>query len=690
MSELLPDIEQAVALHQQGRLDEAERIYRQILTSRPQDAQARQLLGLVAYQRGNLVQAAELIEAAIREQPDEADFHNNLGEVYRALGRVGEAALCYERALRLEPAYAHAHNNLGLARKAAGDRVAARLAFQAALRLEPGYAEAWTNLGVLEQEQGNLSEAILCFERAVTAQPGFALGHSLRGRALRKIGRREEAVAELREAVRLAPDSADAHYFLGLALRESSQLSAAAEQFSRSIELRPGFPEAYVDLGICAREMGRAEQVVDCFRQAMTLAPGAPLVHSNLLFATHYLPGLTPAKIAAEHQCWSERHAGMPGDSVPAPTGDRRLKRRLRVGYVSPDFREHSVARFLLPLLENHRSEAFETYAYAAVDRSDVFTERFKQLAGAWRDISKMTDAQAAEQIRQDGIDMLVDLAGHTANNRLPIFARKPAPIQLTYLGYPNTTGLASIDYRIVDGWSDPEGITDPHYAEKLWRLPETAWCYRPLESLPEPEPSPRLAAGRVAFGSFNILAKMSAKSVELWAAVLREVPHATLVLKSKGLADAAVCREVAARFERLGVAGERLIFAPWTKTVREHLEHYREVDVALDTFPYHGTTTTCDALWMGVPVVTLAGDMHHSRVGVSLLTHVGRPELIAKSPEEFVRIAVELANAPERLGKMRMGLRAQMAVSPLRNEVKFARQFEAALTAMWERKTEE
>ena len=754
MSVPLPDIDQAVALHQQGRLDEAERIYRRLLADRPQDAQVTQLLGLAAYQRGNLKEAAELIEAAIRARPEEADFHNNLGEVYRGLGRPAEAAACYGRALELAPTYTHAHNNLGLARKALGDRPAARLAFQAALRIEPDYAEAWTNLGVLEQELGNSPEAILSFERAVTAQPGFALAQTLLGEALRQRGLRADALRALQTAVRLAPDSLDACYFLGLALLEDQQLEAAAKQFSRVVALRPNFSEAHNALGACVLDLGQLdralvhfdqairlkadfgaahlnrgnvlkqqhqyeaaiasyqlalraspnyagthfslgsayeeagdiERALDCHRRAVALEPGSPFFHSNLLLALHYHPGVQPAEFAAEHARWAERHAHPLRASIRPQRTARGSRRRLRIGYVSPDFRDHVVLRFLLPLLQHRQGDVFEVYAYSAATRPDAVTDQVKALVDGWRDLRTLTDAQAAELIRADEIDILVDLAGHTGGNRLLTFALKPAPLQVSWLGYPNTTGLATIEYRMVDGWSDPEGMTDRFYAEKLWRLPDTAWCYRPLENLADPEPSPRLAAGKVAFGSFNRLAKLSSQSIELWAEILRGVPRSTLVLKARGLADAAVRREVTARFERTGIAGERLAFSPWTETAREHVEYHRNVDLALDTFPYHGTTTTCEALWMGVPVVTLAGDMHHSRVGVSLLTNVGLPELIARTPEEYVRIAVELANDPRRLTEIRLGLRARMAASPLRNEGKFARQFEAALSAMWER----
>ena len=786
MSATSPELKQAVAWHQQGRIDEAEAVYLRILEKAPSQAHVRQLLGLIHYQRRNFAEAARLIEEAVRLAPNIAEYQNNLGEVYRGMNRLADAASCYGRALEMNPAYAHAHNNLGLVQGLLGKLEAARKSFRSAVDLMPGYAEAWINLSLLEQDDRNWPAAVAALERAVAAAPGSALAWETLGKTLFHLGRKTDAAAALRHAIQLKPDFADAHFNLGLVLLDSQEPEAAAEQFTKALELVPDAPEVHHQLGHCAKALGRFDEARRCFDRAMEKSPdfaeayrsrgllsqeqgdraaaladlqqaialnpnfgaalnslgvllldigqfgaaraaferaltsepesvGAqlnlasvlmfqgraeeamaiyeralgtaadtPALGDNLLYAMLYGSRYTADEIALCHRRWPERYAAT---LKPFTRGTRPSGRgRLRVGYVSPDFYDHAVARFLLPLLGGHDRERFEVFAYSDVVQADGITQALQDAVEHWRPVAGWSDQRLGEQIVADGIDILVDLSGHAGKNRLLVLARKPAPLQVTYLGYPNTTGLAAIDYRIVDGWSDPEGMTDPYYTEKLWRLPDTAWCYRPLADLPESEASPRLAAGKVAFGSFNNLAKMSAKCVELWAAVLRAVPHSTLALKTKGLADEAVCRGVVARFERLGVAGERLVFSPWTKTVREHMEYHREIDVALDTFPYHGTTTTCDALWMGVPVVTLAGDMHHSRVGVSLLTNAGLPDLIAQSPEEFVRIAVELAKNTQRLAEIRAGLRSQMMASPLRNEAKFAREFETALTAMRER----
>ena len=821
MSRPVPDLERAVALHQQGQLDEAEAIYRRILQVKPQEATGRQLLGLVAYQRGRLAEAAEWIEAAIRLNSRVADFHNNLGEVYRAQQRPAAAAKCYERALKLNPAYAHAHNNLGLVLETLGHRAAARASFQAALRVAPGYAEAWNNLGLLEQAGGDLTNAIGCFERGIKTWPGFAEGYCMLGQALGQVGRRAEALSALREAVRLRPDLADAHYNLGLVLAEARQPAEAIIEFEKAAALRPDFaeahnnwgnqlieleqpeaaetklmaawrlkpllPEIHNNLGLCAKATGRLDEALGHFNRAIELKPAyvealnnralvhrargdnesalaefgkvlaaqpdygsalnnlgclymdtgrfsaaraaleralarepdspatrlnlasllifegraeeavaiydglrgtavdVPAMGSNLLYAVTCASSFPPAEIAARHLAWPERYAsGAMSFSIP----QRSFKHeRLRVGYVSADFFEHAVARFLLPLLTNHDRNRFEIHVYSDATVKDDVAKGFESSTEHWRAVAGWKDPRLGGQIMADEIDLLIDLSGHTAKNRMQLFTRKPAPVQVSYLGYPNSTGLRTIDYRLVDRWSDPEGLTDPFYTETLWRLPETAWCYRPPSNLPEPVPSRRLDAGEVNFGSFNNLTKLSPRTVELWGEILRLVPRAKLILKARGMVDEGVRRDVRSRFERVGIPGARLEFSPWMKTAHDHFDYYRHVDLALDTFPYHGTTTTCDAMYMGVPVLTLAGEMHHSRVGVSLLTNVGLPEFVAPSADEFVRRAVELAGAPARLAEIRAGLRGRMVASPLMNEVQFARQFEEALTAMWARR---
>ena len=669
-----------------GKLEAARKSFRSAVDLMPDYAEAWTNLGLLEQGERNWPAAVSALERAVAAQPGSPAVFEALGKALFHLGRKINAVAALRQAIRLKPDFADAQFNLGVVLLDSEEPEAAVKQFAKVLEFVPDSPEAHTQLGLCAKALGRFDEARRCFNRAVEKSPDFAEAYRSRGLLSEEQGDRAAALADFQRAVSLNPNFGAALNSLGVLWLDIGQFGAARAAFERALTCEPESVGARLNLASVLMFEGRAEEAAAIYERALGTPADTPALGDNLLYALLYGSRFTAAEIASDHRRWPERYAASPVAFARAPRPGERG--RLRVGYVSPDFYDHAVARFLLPLLGGHARERFKVFAYSDVVQADGVTQALQAAVEHWRPVAGWSDQRLGEQIVADGIDILVDLSGHAGKNRLLVLARKPAPLQVTYLGYPNTTGLAAIDYRIVDGWSDPEGMTDPHYTEKLWRLPDTAWCYRPLADLAEPEPSPRLAEGKVAFGSFNNLAKMSVKCVELWAAVLRSVPHSTLALKTKGLADATVCRDVVARFERLGVAGERLVFSPWTKTVREHMEYHREIDVALDTFPYQGTTTTCDALWMGVPVVTLAGDMHHSRVGVSLLTNVGLPDLVAKSPEEFGRIAVGLANAPERLAKIQTGLRAQMAASPLRNEVKFARQFEAALTAMWARHT--
>ena len=786
MSGLAQNFERAVALHQQGRLDEAEPIYRSILQSKPREAPVRQLLGLVAYQRGNLKEAAELIETAILASPDQADFHNNLGEIYRGLNRMADAAKCYERALRLNSSYAHAHNNLGLARKALGDRTVARLCFQAALRVDPGFAEAWTNLGVLQQQDGELTEALACFEHAAVAKPGFALAHWLLGEALKQLGRKNDAAAALREAIRLNPNLAEARYALGELLVEDEQLVAAEEHLESALVLRPNYPEAHNILGLCARargqfgralvhfdhairlksgfvaaynnrglvyraigkpgsaladyrqaleleptngpalgnlgnmllevgqldeasevlervvalshpqevefaehllnlgnvrkEQGSLDQAITCFRRATELQPARPMLGDNLLLALHYHADCSADDLAVAHRKWGAGVAQQYRPSLPhVPRALRKQKERIRVGYVSPDFRQHAVARFMLPLLENHDHRVFEIFGYADVLVPDSMTARLQALTDTWRNIAVLHDAAVADLVRRDEIDILVDLAAHTARNRLLVFARKPAPIQVTYLAYCSTTGLDTLDYRISDFFLDPEGTDFRHYTERTIRLPGCYWCYSPPEIPLDVGVLPALAAKKVTFGCLNNFCKVTDATLRLWCRVLRVVPDSRLLLYSL---PGRHRERVFAAFRAAGLEASRLEFVGYQPFDR-YLATYQEIDIALDPFPFAGGTTTCDALWMGVPVVSMTGQTAVSRGGLSLLSNVGLADLVARNDQDYVQIAAGLAQDETRLAELRGELRMRLQKSPLMDARNFAARFEDALGMM-------
>ena len=368
------------------------------------------------------------------------------------------------------------------------------------------------------------------------------------------------------------------------------------------------------------------------------------------------------------------------------PVADQRPGRRLRVGYVSPDFCSHSCSYFLVPLLAGHDRRHFDLVAYSDVARPDGLTAAFRNLVPEWRDTAGLDDAAFAARVRDDAIDVLVDCAGHTKDNRLGAFARRPAPVQATWLGYPGTTGLDVFDARLVDSVSDPEGTADAAASEPLARVDGGFLAYMPAPFAPPVSPPPMLAAGRPTFGSFNNLPKITDTCVALWAAALAAVPAARLVIKARGLDEPELRAALVGRFAGHGIDPGRIEPRGFDGAVQDHIARYAEVDVALDTVPYNGTTTTCEALWMGVPVVTLAGDRHAARVGASLLTRIGAGDWIAADAAGFARVARSLVADPDGLARTRAGLRARLSASPLCDGARLARGVEAVYRRLWER----
>ena len=647
-------IEQAFAAalqhHQSGRLAEAEAIYREILAVEPRQPGALHYLGVIAHQVGRHELAVDLIQQAIAIAPAIPDFYSNLGEAYRRLGQVDTAIAAYRQALALHPDYPEAHSNLGNA--------------------------LW--------EKGQLNEAIAACRRAIALRPDYPEAHSNLGVALSDQGQYDAAIAACRQAIAYKPDYAEAYNNLGNALKEKGQLAEAAAAYRQAIALNPNYADACFNLAVTLRDEGQLDTAIAAYRQARALKPGDLEAHSILLHTLHCHPGLDARAIAEEHRLWNREHAEPLARFVPRHPNDRSPDRRLRIGYVSPDFRGHSVAYFLEDLFAGHDPAQVEIFCYANLKRPDEVTARLRQMVPHWREILGLPDAQVAALVGEDKIDILVDLAGHTARGRLPLFARKPAPLQVTWLGYPGTTGLEAMDFRLTDARADPPGMTEHLHTERLVRLPDGAWCFRPSAQTPLVSEPPVRHNGRITFGCFNAMAKITTPLLILWSRILHGLPGSRLLLKNRSLLDASTRERIQAVFTDAGIGPERIELADYTTTVGDHLAIYGQVDIALDTFPYHGTTTTCEALWMGVPVVTLAGQTHASRVGVSLLSSVGLPELIAASSEEYLRIAVNLGHEVERLSELRAGLRARMSSSPLMDGPRFARNLEQAYRQMW------
>jgi len=698
--EALAAFEQAIRFYPSGaeahynlgntlsRLDRAEEAlaaYRRAIQCRPGFAEAHYNLGNTLNKLGRIEEALAAYRSAIQLSPSCAVAHYNHGNMASDLGRTDEAVASYRDAVRSNPFHAEAHYNLGNMLDKLGLEDEAGEAFRQAVQLDPGLADAQNNLANFLKKRGHLDEAIAGYQRALRLQPELVEARTNLAATLTLLGCFEEAVTACQEAIRIKPGDAAAYGHLGSALKGMCQMGEAVAAYQRALEIKPDHADAHNNLGVALKDMGRAEEAIVSYRRALELQPEAAGIRSNVAFTMHYPPEADAAAEAvfAEHLEWARIHASPLEKDAALHSNDRSAGRRLRVGYVSPDFRVHSVAYFIENLLAGHDPSQVEVFCYADIIREDSVSARLRSYAVHWRRITGLGDERVARLVREDAIDILVDLAGHTSGNRLPVFARRPAPVQVTAIGYCGTTGLSAIDFRLTDALADPPGATEHLHTERLVRLPR-AWCFRPPEDAPPVAELPAGRAGHATFGCFNARPKMNASTFALWARILEAVPGSRLMLKNGALRDSSVQIEIRDFFSGAGIHPERIELLGWLPSAREHLAAYERVDVALDTFPYHGTATTCEALWMGVPVVTMAGKVHASRVGVSLLTNVGLPELIAQTPGEYVQVAAGLAADLHSLAALRQSLRERMRASALSDAHRFARDVEAAYRAMW------
>lgn len=491
----------------------------------------------------------------------------------------------------------------------------------------------------------------------------------------------EGAKAAYLDVLQYDENNPDALHLLGMIAYQKDDYDRALELINRAISFNQYDPDFYNNCGEAFLATGRVNEAINCYKQAVQLRPAFLKAHSNLLFALSYYPYVKPEAVLAEHRRWSKRQElPLAGAIKPHPNRPDPL-RRLKVGYVSPDFRRHAVAYFIEPILANHDHAEFEVFCYDNWPNPDSMTQRFQGYADHWRSIAQLDDDALADLVRKDGIDILVDLSGHTYRHRMLLFARKPAPLQVTYLGYPNTTGLAAMDYRVTDVHADPVGMTDGYYTEKLMRFPDSMWCYCPPDDMPEVNPLPALQNGHVTFGSFNHLAKVTPEAIAVWSRLLRAVPGSRLIMAP--VAEGETRLRVTRAFEENGISGDHLELLGKIPA-DQYLQLRHRVDIALDSFPCNGGTTTCETLWMGVPVITLSGRTFVSRAGLSLLTNLGLPELIAHTPEEYVSIATRLVNDRERLQALRSSLRQRMAHSPLTDAQRITRNLEQAFRSAW------
>jgi protein O-GlcNAc transferase len=699
----------AAMAHQEARrFDAAEPIYRELIARDPRDVDALQLLGYLMLQTERPAEAVPLYQRALRRAAQPA-FRLYLGEALLLTDRVDEALPHLAAAVAALPRHPEPHFFYGLACRRRGDAPAALAAFRAAIACDPGNREHIDFLAKLLTTTGRHEEGVEVFRELLAEYPDSAPLHYALGSSLCCLGREAEAEPHLQRAVDGGCAIAEAHDLLGRCARAAQRWTEAARHFQRAVQLKPDFVAAMNNLALvlaeadrlneavavqchalkidpnyipstnnlagCLMRQGRVREAAQFHRRATELAPGNPAFHSNLLLSLNYDGELSPAALAAEHAAYQRRldtHSRLPASPLATPLPGPG--ERVRVGFVSADLRSHSVAFWIEPLLAHLDRDRVELHAFYNYGKSDGVTERLRRHFEHWHDLAGLDPAVALAALRAAAPHVLIDLSGHTAHNLLPALHRRAAPVQISFLGYPNTTGLTAMDFRLTDAVADPAGRTERWHVEQLLRFARTAWCYQPPPQSPAPR---RTATGGPVFGCFNNLAKIQPPVLAQWSRLLQRVSGSTLYLKSAGLQDPFLRRRFVEAFAAHGIGEVRIRLEGRRARVDNHLECYGEVDVALDTFPYHGTTTTAEALWMGVPVVTLAGADHRSRVGASLLTSIGRPEWVAGNWDDYVERAAVLASDPAGTPTAaRLAVREQLRTSPLMDAPAYAADF--------------
>ena len=645
-------------------------------------------LARLHHKTGNPAQAEVQCQLTLQADSHFADAHHLMGLIALQTGRFQDAATSIRRAIALNPQIAHYHNNFGLAQQALGQMVDALASFQEAVRLQPQFADGYRNIGKVLWSQGRAGEALAQFREAVRINPQFAEGHNSLGIALQEQGDISAAIACFRQAIQINPRFAEALNNLGNAHEQKDDLNEALRCFDQALVLKPAFAGAHNNRGRVLLRQGRLESAVRGFQQALALQPDLAEAQSNLVACANYDPEADPDTVFAEHCRWgqnvetayrAEREAYR---SCHARRDNLDPERCLRIGYVSPDFRFHPLARYLEPILANHDACHVEVFCYAEVAHPDAVTARLQTLVPNWRSTCGLSDSQVAQMIDSDRIDILVDLAGHTRNNRLAVFARKPAPVQASFLGYLNTTGLRCIDYRLTDEVLDPPGLPNRDM-EELVRLTDGMCCFAPPADAPAVAPLPALRSSYLTFGSLSNLIKLNRRVFDLWSLVLQAVPTAKLLMfhdTLKGVARDFIRGEFADR----GITQDRLELRQGSLEPG-YLTAYAEIDVSLDTFPCTGGVTTCESLWMGVPVLSLCGVRPAARNSAALLARVGLGDWAVESPEQYCAMAVRLANDLPQLSQLRTGLRGRMTTK-LCDGHRFTRALEDAYRAMWRR----
>jgi len=629
-------LQQALSFQKSGDYASAEILYRKLFKNND-NADAANLLGCLLMNRGNYQGAEEYIKKAIKIKPDVYFFYYHLGLVYSRQNFWNEAIKAFQKALSYNPQHADSLNNLGVALNSIGSFEPAIIILKKALAIQPDHSESLNNIAIAYSMKGDNNKALNYYLKAIERFPEKPECHKNIAGIYRKLHLLKRAEHHLHLALRYSPNYIQALNDYGVILKDQGKNLKAYEAFCKIVELDDDFIEA----------------------------------QSNRLYMLHYLPQQSPESIFNEHTEFGKR---ITCRNSSLQFANRSKNNRIRIGYVSPDFRNHSVSFFIKPILQNHDPTFFEIFCYANVARPDQVTFSLKSLNVHWRNIYGISNEHVAKQIENDRIDILVDLAGHSSSNRLMVFAQKPAPIQVTYLGYPNTTGIPTIDYRITDSTTDPKK-NEHLYTEKLIYIDPCFLCYSPQEDVPLSHL--KASCQNIIFGSFNNIGKLNDDVVQVWSKILKNLPGSIIMLKSAGFTDKDTQHLWRKKFNNLGINDHQVLFSGYIPDIKKHLSVCHNVDIALDTFPYNGTTTTFETLWLGIPVITLSGNSHVSRVGHSILKSIGLEELVAHSKDEYVNKVIQLASNKFLLKMFRKQLRNLMKQSVLADGKTFTRQIE-------------
>lgn len=668
----------------QGKWSEAETAARAIVAVQPTNAGAWKVLAAVLLTQGK--DALKAAQQAVALMPKDPLAVCNLGRAFHDRGQLTEAMIAYRHALALRPGLIHALLNLGAALRESGDLDQSEACLREAIRLQPQSATAHNDLGVTLTTARKLDAAFSSLRQALAIDPNHVMAMVNLGHALNIGHRHDLAAAAFDRALGIDPEHAQAHLGRANALRELGMLEESEAAFHATLVLQPRQPAAHAGLAICLVQQGRAVEALQHYETAQLIERNDIGILPGMMFARQYLSEPDAQEELAEARRFGEAASQQAQrfhrwEGTPDPT------RRLRVGFVSGDLRKHPVGHFLeavLGALSASHGQELELIAYHNHWEEDELSKRIEPAFTRWHRVHGWRDAQLAQQIHADHIDVLIDLAGHTTHNRLTVFAWKPAPVQVSWLGYFATTGIAEMDYVLADTFSVPPE-SESRFTESVWHLPHTRLCFTPPVEAVNVSTSPASASGQVTFGCFNHLGKLNPTVIATWSEILHQCPKSRLLIKARQLDEAGARERIAQRFAAEGIPAERLLLEG-ASPKQQYLETHHRVDIVLDPFPYTGGTTTVEALWMGVPVITLAGSTMLSRQGLSLLQNAGLADWVANDREDYVRKALAFANNTQALDELRQRLRGQVLSSPLFDAPGFATHFSSALRGMWTR----